>query len=239
MKNQLLLILLSIVLLSCNNSNEDKINKGFSDYVNKNFDNPDNIENIVDIKCIDTLSWKNQISCSRLALKNYYLIDSINSMSNNVYKNEVYRDLVSLSQRKRNAVFVDFMEYIDCCRTYDKFLLDKVIPFHENTITDMEKLIKLKDTCNVYCLLYKIKYRIKTDKNTKYLKTCYCYVHNNGCLDFKNEQSLENMPYLDEKFINLYEYNRECVLFIEQYSAMASLKQEKLNDLKNSILLIK
>jgi len=239
MKKQFLLILLPIVLLSCNNSNEDKINEGFSDYVNKNFDNPDNIENIVDIKCIDTLSWKNLIKCSRLVIDNFYLIDSLNSISDNIFKNQVCKEIASLSQRKRNTTFTDFLEYYEFCDGYDNFWLNKVIPFHECTITDMEKLIKLKDNSNIYYLLYKIKYRIKRDKNTKYLKTCYCYVDNNGCLEFRNTEILEEMPITDKNFRSLYKYTRDGISFEKQYRAMVYLKQEKLDKLRSSICLVK
>ena len=239
MKKQFLLILLPIVLLSCNNTNEDKIKEGFNSYVNKNFDNPDKIESIVDITCIDTLSWKNLAKCSRLVINDFYLIDSLNSIVNNIFKNEVYKDLASLSQKKRNTTFADFIEYYDFCDGYNRFCLNKVIPFHENTITDMEKLIKLKDNSNINYLLYKIKYRIKRDNNTKYLKTCYCYVDNNSYLEFRNTEILEEMPITDKNFRSLYKYTREGISFEKQYRAMVYLKQEKLDKLRSSIFLVK
>ena len=224
-------------MFSCNKSTEEKIKDGFKEYANKNLDNPDAVESVVDINCIDTLSWNNLVKCSKLCIKNFDVMDSLQFALDRVFKNEVLNDIISLNNNQRGKIRNDFMNYNEICDEYDKFCLMRLIPFHDSTIEEMKKLINQRDSVNY--LVYQVKYRIKTNEYTKHIDTCYCYVNNKCNLVFRKTNQLEEMPITNGYFKKLFICNRDYMTFKQQYMGFINEEEVRLNKLRQSIFLAK
>lgn len=236
-KSLFLILLLSIELVSCKESTEDKIKDGFNAYANKNFDNPNALESIVDINCIDTLSWNKLAKCSNLCIKNFNILNNRNFVLDSVFKNSVLNDITTLNYHQLDKTRKDFLSYNEICEEYDKFDLMQIIPIHESTIEKMKKLINQRE--NINYLVYQIRYRIKINEFTKHLDTCYCYMDNKYNLAFRKTHQLEEIPIKDGSFKQLFMCNRDYMIFENQCTEIIKEKGRRLDILKKSIFLAK
>ncbi len=166
MKKILGILAAFVLLAACTESKEERIIEAFKGYVQNNFDNPDEIEEILSVNPVDTLSKKHIVEIVEISRNAAHLSDSITAIiqdslfsqtfiggdvrnqptkaARKVMRNEDYK----LAVRMISDIASEFLG------NYDNFDEDQ----HYNN------LINAKDT---FILCYELKYRIKSNGTLK------------------------------------------------------------------------
>lgn len=195
-----------ITLVSCTNNTtndykkEKLLKKEFKNYVELNFDNPDNFEEIVEIIPYDTLSTQSVTELAQTAL---------NFCQDVLSKERELREEVS----KLNLEIDSLMKRISpnafsqTERTRVRSIIAEELSWLSNKLEYMDNIMYLSNTVQtrldslqhfVPLYGYAIKYRIK-ENNDLVLKTHYGYI-----------DSLDNFHYIKEDIISIKDYNKKA-----------------------------
>lgn len=220
---KLLYLIVVISAISCTQTNEDKIKTAFQEYAQKNFDDPSQLEEIVSIDSLDTISTveykKTQKEIVDMVIQFSIIGDSLRDIRTKYFDDEKCRSRFSYIDGFK-ALLYDYAGiqgyYVD--------LLDKNISIDEAE-KDMQKLMLMKDT-----IFYssRLTYRIKTNEGMK-LKTCYVYY-----------DTLQNNIQFRNKRIGAYEFSdipKEIDDFNERYYDLFKVIRLKAES-ENKLLLL-
>jgi len=165
----LIYIFFALLIISCSQSNEDKIRAAFKEHVKTSFDDPSKFEEIVSIDSLDTISTieiKKQYSdIMELRKQNYAMCDSFSTLILKYIKDESIRPQLRKMDGIRSLYYkkIELQNYL--VETMYKGLS---LPAAEE---DWKEILTHKDT-----VMYnqRITYRIKTNDGLK-MNTCYAY----------------------------------------------------------------
>ena len=201
-----------LCVISCTQSNEDKIKVAFKEYAISNFDDPSQLEEIVSIDSLDTISTievKKQFSeLMEIRKRTKKLTDSIRAINN-----KFFNDKSLVPRIVSNYNFKDLLSKSIEWSEYEIYLLDHNISM-EAAEKDWKDILSHKDT-----VFYqnRLKYRIKNNGELK-LKTYYVYsdtLYNK--INFKETKLkayeisdiFKEIDDLNDKYHNLFEMNQQ------------------------------
>ena len=166
---KLICLFFALLIISCSQSNEDKIRSAFKEHVKTSFDDPSKFEEIVSIDSLDTISTieiKKQYSdIMELRKQNYAMCDSFTTLIFKYTKDESIRPQLRKMDEFRDLYYnsIELQKYL--VETMYKGLS---LPAAEE---DWKEILTHKDT-----VMYnqRITYRIKTNDGLK-INSCYVY----------------------------------------------------------------
>lgn len=166
---KLICLFFALLIISCSQSNEDKIRSAFKEHVKTSFDDPSKFEEIVSIDSLDTISTieiKKQYSdIMELRKQKYAMCDSFTTLIFKYTKDESIRPQLRKMDEFRALYYktIELQKYL--VETMYKGLS---LPAAEE---DWKEILAHKDT-----VMYsqRISYRIKTNDGLK-INSCYVY----------------------------------------------------------------
>lgn len=170
MKRILLILIISLSIVSCKQSNEDLIKKEFKTYVKENFNNPKDFKEIVSIELIDSNS----------TLKTYRGVKTMYDMSQDLKKEEIilqktFKEAWSIEMMNdlgriaTSNQIQSYLKSLTISEIYSKSLNDEELLYGKSRIKIF--LDNFKYTPPVYS--YKVKYREYDNKQLK-IKGIHC-----------------------------------------------------------------
>ena len=211
MKNDVLkcVALLSVILLSsCNNTIEDRIENEFEVFVSENFDDPNTIEEVISITLFDTVSLQMMKKYLLLSKKTFEI----------AMKGNAIRDSLTLIRLESFTVGrgVDLSNDIKAM----KLLSNKMMNFEEsiekNNKVNIEwsylnsetqyVLDSIDLTTPTPLYAYKIKFRTKANDTLK-LNEYYCYIDSlsQNFNIYPSEMSMDKITSMDNKYKHIYD----------------------------------
>lgn len=197
------IVLISLIcafFYGCNIPIEKKIEKGFTNYVYKNFADPDDLQEIISISISDTLDVNYQVDYLNnklIEVLNDFIKDSIEIKDS--HENEILSDkkILSYKFQKRLEESFYFEEYNEDLNNFYNFRINNIdsINFLTNTIKNYKNNV---DSTKPYLLYsYNIKARV-IDKDIKKIVSYKAFVNPiNQEIIFENEK-FKNTPFINE-----------------------------------------
>lgn len=208
MKNlKFAIIVLSAIIVSCHKpTREDLIEKAFNEYVKQNFDDPNNLNEIISIYIKDTLSATNTISFVENILESTdSTIAGLTAMNDSLYNvHNANVDKILKSARLKSKYYRDDIGIEIISKLYNKLKNDI-----EYSMSDEYQTLKLKRSAledaiqnlkedSTFIVTYEINTRIYNEDKELEIKKYYAQTSNNKINIFDNN-SLDLYPTLYKK----------------------------------------
>ena len=210
-------------MISCSKpTQEELIEKAFKEYVNKNFDDPSCLKEIISIKVEDTLSATKTISFIENILGNSdSTTDKVKSINDSL-KNTFDANLKKIQASKRltskyygDKVGLDILEeLINHAKIEMQYLAStdyQTYKFKRSALENATNTLKKDST---FIVTFEIKTRIFTKDKELEIKKYYAQTQNDNTINIFEDNSLESYPsiYTDtykdlESYTELYKRN--------------------------------
>lgn len=213
MKRSIIFSLCVSLLVSCSTSvddeihtNEEIVREEFNKYVNLNFDNPDDLQEIVEVVALDTLSYASILEQANIALELTTLVEEGDSLYSREWLNYSDSEL-SYIMRRYDYSSMTTRNYLRMRELLNKdieFIADRL---HQNGMMRESRynLLSKLDSLNYYpaIYVYQINYRINTNNNTV-VNSHYAYIDSlNGFIMIDPEYNKENV--MCREYCNVYD----------------------------------
>ncbi len=188
---KLVYLLLAFMAISCSQSNEDRIKAAFMEYAKNNLDDPSQLDEIVSIDSLDTISsfiFKEAIRIKHEVYKmEDSICDSLDSIIHLYFRDEKYKPKLRYIHGLRDA----FGESLEI----QSYLIDVLDNLYDHPDSALKKIMAHKDT-----VIYeqKLTYRLKQKDGLK-LHSCYVYSDTlyNNIIFSKTHLRTEDSPFVD------------------------------------------
>ena len=178
MKRIFFVLFIVMTFFGCQKSNEDKIEKSFKDYVRVNFDNPDDLKEIVSIEFKDTLSQKEIINeAKNLILENKKIQDTNNRLSNELQEIQNNKKLSLYIESKINdsSIGDSIRKKYKKCLKITEYNIENLNEY-QTSLKIVENYIDFVSKHDTIYYGYQIKYRINKNNKIK-LETIDCRIN--------------------------------------------------------------
>lgn len=232
---QFLSFILILSICSCGKTIENRISDEFAEYVNLNFDNPENFKEFVSIELKDTFNNNSLYDIVHLS----YELDSLNEISFTLgddFLDKLYdqleinkSELWDLSYYKRERILEMSKEYIYLsCKKRTKSYKD-----NKHYIDSIYYSLDTFDVKN-----YKVRVRVLEDNKLK-ISDYYCILEDNSLRFYDKEPSLlELTPKCSSFWEILQEYNKETNEYLLLSKKRLDKQKEIIDYIRNAGIFI-
>jgi hypothetical protein len=219
-KNVILLFGIVICMLSCTKSKNDIVKDEFHKYVSQNFDDPNDLKEIVSIELIDTISYEGFCNGTKLLYEASEQIESLVSLENNQCDSIInyLQSHKPVTDEYKRGIVKEWL--IQHTKLNSDMINWNDIYFDETRFLKMDIDSLLEKTKNLMLYEYEIKVRVNEGANLK-LKQYYAL-----------EDSIK-IRFFDKK-PTFSEYSEEASKYYE-----AAKKYEEIYSIRHNIVLEK
>ena len=227
---KLLLLSLIAILYSCSQTVEDRISDEFKEFVNLNFDNPDDLKEIVAIEFKDSFNNASLYEIVRLS----YKLDSLNEVSYALGTNFIveltnelkayetkYRNLSSYKREKLLEMIYEYVPLEDK-RRYKTYKYNKDF---------IDSIYSSLDTFAVKT--YNIRIRIQEDGKLK-ISDYYCIIEDDNLKFYNQVPAITELTQKCKSFMKILdEYDQETEEHISMITQRLDKRQEIIDYVKS------
>lgn len=235
MKKILLIATLALLVVSCDNSIEGKIKKEFKKYIELNFDNPNDITEIVSIEPIDSLNYDQLCKAMISSVEWLISTDSLYAIHYKYSQNQLWEKIDIIESKIKGGDYELGRQFNEVCNLHEDMAKYVAYSFYPEKAALIELKDELIDSTKVNINLpnlcvYKIKFRQKIEENI-IMKEYYCY------RDISTDDKKMNYDFKDHpmKINEISEYNEDLGKISLVTKGAINLKDEYISIRKKGI----